>query len=110
MIGKGPAGFTQVAEYIDFRGNHIYEGDTVVYAAMSARSTQLVEAKVEGIAQNPGNGQYKIQLQPTGLYSRWNHHWTTKRSVWDPVLEEYVSTNEPAKVVWVMAEVVTLVP
>lgn len=47
--GKGPAGFIPTHEYIDFRGNVIVEGDTIVYAALSGRSCQLVEAVVHGI-------------------------------------------------------------
>lgn len=52
MIGKGPAGFTPVTEYTDFRGVTIVEGDTVVYAVLSGRSAQLAEATVVGIAMS----------------------------------------------------------
>lgn len=102
MKGKGPAGFTQQTEYTDFLGQAVHEGDTVIYAALSGRSCQLVEATVIGIANKSKQVQietqydWKIQLQPTGRSGRWRQHgWR--------------DTDAP-KIVWVMAEQVIKAP
>lgn len=94
-----PAGLP-ITEHTDFRGNVITIGDLVLYAALSGRSCQLVEATVLGILDKGpkqyGYGQQtsneiKFQLMPTGRSSRWKQHWTA-------------TADEGQRPVWVMAE------
>lgn len=59
--------------------------------------TYVVDREWDEIVQD-----YKVQLQPTGRYGRWNQH--SKPQVYDSILGKYVETGEPIKSRWVMAE------
>lgn len=57
---------------LNFIGQEIEVGHTVVYPATSGRSTQMVEAVVEGFTEKG------VQLRPTGRTSRYTQHYASK--------------------------------
>lgn len=75
---------------VDFRGNEIRVGDTVLYPRMSGRSVEMTEARVERIDVNPKgrriqNPAHEEWLQawrdatPEGI-----RHWDTPRPAGEP--------------------------
>lgn len=55
-------------KFEDFLGNTVEAGDTILYAAMSGRSVQMVKAKVLAIREKT------VTVEPMDC-ARWKQHW-----------------------------------
>lgn len=102
-----PNKYITIEKATDFRGNTYRVGDTVVYAGMSGRSAQLIEATVLEIqlvdntwSQAGDFVQPRLKLQPTGRYSRWEQHYTYDYNKQATVAAKPVLVS-PEMVAWV---------